>query len=300
MKPVFVAFIVLASGAQALAGGTTASFLRLGSGARLAGLGDAGAALSENADAISYNPAGLAAGRGATLGLTRAELVDGVSYSFLGYSRPLEAGALGIGVGYLEQSSMEGRGPDRAPTGSFGASDAVVNLAYGRAISRGSGLGLNFKYISSRIADESAAGWAVDAGWRCASRISGLSFGFAVQNIGPGMKFMEEADPLPLTARAGMGFRVMDNVLLAFDVDRRVHEKSTVLSLGSEFAAFKSLFLRAGYMRDASGGENRLDGGDGFKTGFGLKARGFSLDYAVTPFGDIGRSHRVTLGVAFK
>ena len=169
-------------------------------------------------------------------------------------------------------------------------------MAYGRAISRRSGLGLNFKYITSRIADESAAGWAVDAGWRCATRVNGLSLGFAVQNLGPKLKYIDEGDALPLTARAGFGLRLMDNVLLAFDVDRRVHEGRTVVSLGSEFAAFNSLSLRAGYMR----GGNGLDGANVFKTGFGLKARGFNLDYAVVPFGDIGKSHRVTLGMAFR
>jgi len=300
MKPVLVISIILGCGAQAFAGGTTAAFLRLGSGARLSGLGDAGAALAENADAVSYNPAGLALARGAAMGLTRAELVDGVSYSFLGYSRPLKAGALGLGVGYLGQASMEGRGPNREVTGSFGASDAVVNLAYGRAVGPRAGLGLNFKYITSHIADERAAGWAVDAGWRCATRVNGLSLGLAVQNLGPKLKYIDEADALPLTARAGVGLRLMDNVLLALDVDRRVNEKRTVVSLGSEFAAFNSLYLRAGYMRDASSGVGRADGGYGFKTGFGLKARGFNLDYAVTPFGDIGKSHRVTLGMAFK
>lgn len=296
MKQACFVFVFLTFGAQAFAGGTTAAFLRLGSGARLSGLGDAGVALAENTDAVSYNPAGLALARGAALGLTRAELVDGVSYSFLGYSRPLKAGALGLGVGYLGQTSMEGRGPNREVTGGFGASDVVVNLAYGRAVGPRAGLGLNFKYITSRIADERAAGWAVDAGWRFATRINGLSLGLAVQNLGPKLKYIDEAGSLPLTARAGVGLRLMENVLLALDVDRRVNEKRTVVSLGSEFAALNSLYLRAGYMR----GESSLDGTSIFKTGFGLKARGFNLDYAVTPFGDIGKSHRVTLGVAFR
>ncbi len=120
MKALSLILVLTAFAVQAEAGGTAASFLRLGSGARLAGLGDAGAALAENADAIAYNPAGLAFARNSSAGLTRAELVDGVNYSFLGYSRQLKRGALGLGVGYLGQTSIEGRGANRELTGRFG------------------------------------------------------------------------------------------------------------------------------------------------------------------------------------
>ncbi len=283
----------------AFAGGTTAAFLKLGSGARAIGLGGAYTAVSGDINAISYNPAGLAALRRSEAGFTRAELVEGISYNFLGYSRPAAKGNIGLGVNYLGQSSIEGRGANREATGSFQASDTAVNLAYARPLTGRAALGLNFKYITSRIAGETANGWAVDAGWQYEMPVKGLGLGFAVQNLGPKLKFLDEGSALPLTASAGAGYMLLDNVLLSLDVSRQVSEKSAVFSLGSEYAVFNSVFMRAGYLTSAASGGSGLADTGAFKAGFGLKLKGFNLDYAVTPFGDIGKAHRISLGAGF-
>lgn len=296
----FIAVILLLSSVPAVfAGGTTVSFLKLGSGARATGLGGAFTAVSDDINALSYNPAGLANLKRSEMGFTRAELVEGVSYNFLGYSRPVAKGNMGFGVNYLSQSSIEGRGANREVTGKFGASDTAINLAYGRTLTARTGLGVNLKFITSRIAGESANGWAVDAGWRYKAPVKGLGLGFAVQNIGPEMKFMDEGSALPLTVRAGMGYTVLDNVLLSFDVNRQINEKKTVFSFGSEYTVFNSFSMRAGYLKSAVSGGNNLSDSDGFKAGFGFKLRSFNLDYAVTPFGDIGKAHRISLGAGF-
>lgn len=290
--------LLLTSSPAVFAGGTTASFLKLGSGARATGLGGAFTAVSGDINAISYNPAGLANIKRSEAGFTRAELVEGVSYNFLGYSRPAAKGVMGLGVNYLSQSSIEGRGANREATGEFRASDTAINLAYARPLTARAGLGLNFKYITSHIAGESASGWAVDAGWQYKMPVKGLSLGFAAQNLGPKMKFLDEGSALPLTARAGAGYVLLDNVLISFDVSRQINEKVNVFSIGSEYAVFNSLFMRAGYLGNAVPGGNLADAG-GFKAGFGLKLKGFNLDYAVTPFGDIGKAHRISLGAGF-
>jgi long-subunit fatty acid transport protein len=123
------AAVFFLTSAAVSAGGTTAAFLKLGSGARATGLGGAFTAVSGDINAISYNPAGLAGLKRSEAGFTRAELVEGVSYNFLGYSRPVAGGGMGLGVNYLGQSSIEGRGANREVTGSFQASDTAVNLA---------------------------------------------------------------------------------------------------------------------------------------------------------------------------
>ncbi|HCC47152.1 MAG TPA: hypothetical protein DEQ38_03415 [Elusimicrobia bacterium] len=298
-KRLLAAVVLLIAPAVVFAGGTTASFLKLGSGARAAGLGGAFTAVAGDINAISYNPAGLANLKRSAAGFTRAELVEGVSYNFLGYSRPAAKGNIGLGVNYLGQSSIEGRGANREATGSFQASDTAINLAYARPVTSRSGLGLNFKYITSRIAGESANGWAVDAGWQYKTPVKGLGLGFAVQNLGPKMQFLDEGSALPLTARAGAGYMLLDNVLLSVDVSRQVNEKKTVFSFGSEYAVFDTLFMRAGYLAGAAAGVSGVADAGGFKAGFGFKLRGMALDYAVTPFGDIGKTHRLSLGAAF-
>lgn len=298
-KRLLAAVVLLVTPAVVFAGGTTASFLKLGSGARATGLGGAYTAVSGDINAISYNPAGLANLKRSEAGFTRAELVEGVSYNFLGYSRPAAKGNIGLGVNYLGQTAIEGRGANREATGSFQASDTAINLAYARPVTSRSGVGLNFKYITSRIAGETANGWAVDAGWQYRTPVKGLGLGFAVQNLGPKMKFLDEGSALPLTASAGAGYMLLDNVLLSLDLSRQVNEKRTVFSVGSEYAVFNSLFMRAGYLASAATSVTGIADAGGFKAGFGLKLNGFNLDYAVTPFGDIGKAHRLSLGAGF-
>jgi len=296
----FTAIIVLLSSTPAVfAAGTTASFLKLGAGARATGLGGAFTAVSDDINALSYNPAGLANLERSEMGFTRAELVEGVSYNFLGYSRPVAKGNIGLGVNYLSQSSMEGRGVNREVTGKFGASDTAINLAYGRPLTARTGLGVNFKYITSHIAGESANGWAVDAGCQYKAPVKGLSLGVAMQNLGPKMKFMDEGSSLPLAAKAGIGYAVLGNILLSFDVNRQINEKKTVFSFGSEYIVFNSFSMRAGYLKSAVSSGNGLVDAGGFKAGFGFRFRSFNLDYAVTPFGDIGKAHRISLGAGF-
>ena len=268
-KRLLAAVVLLIAPAVVFAGGTTASFLKLGSGARAAGLGGAFTAVAGDINAISYNPAGLANLKRSAAGFTRAELVEGVSYNFLGYSRPAAKGNIGLGVNYLGQSSIEGRGANREATGSFQASDTAINLAYARPVTSRSGLGLNFKYITSRIAGESANGWAVDAGWQYKTPVKGLGLGFAVQNLGPKMQFLDEGSALPLTARAGAGYMLLDNVLLSVDVSRQVNEKKTVFSFGSEYAVFDTLFMRAGYLAGAAAGVSGVADAGGHRLSLG-------------------------------
>ena len=297
---IFAAAILLSAPVPAaFAGGSTAAFLKLGSGARATGLGGAYTAVAGDINSISYNPAGLAGLKRSEAGFTRAELVESVSYNSLGYSRPAAGGNIALAVNYLGQSSIEGRGANREVTGSFQASDTAVNLAYARPLTARAGLGLNFKYITSRIADESAAGWAVDAGWQYRTPVKGLGLGLAVQNLGPEMKFLDEGSSLPLTARAGAGYALPGNILLSLDVSREVNERKTIVSFGSEYAAFGSLFMRAGYLASAVSGGNSLADAGGFKAGFGFKLGNFNLDYAVTPFGDIGKAQRISFGAGF-
>ena len=134
--PIIAVALLLSSSPAVFAGGTTASFLKLGSGARAMGLGGAFTAVSDDINALSYNPAGLANLGRSEMGFTRAELVEGVSYNFLGYSRPVAGGNIGLGINYLGQSVIEGRGASREVTAKFDASDIAVNLAYGRTPDR--------------------------------------------------------------------------------------------------------------------------------------------------------------------
>ncbi len=136
----------LAAALLLAAGPAGAAFEDLGAGARAPGMGGAFTALADDIYAIYYNPAGLALlGRpelaaSHTQHLTGLSDGSGISTSFLGFARPLEAGGT-IG-GALQNFSVDG---------SFYGERALY-LSYGRASPESLGLdglywGLNLKNL---------------------------------------------------------------------------------------------------------------------------------------------------------
>ena len=110
-------------------------------------------------------------------------------------------------------------------------------------------------------------------------------------NIGP--------DPLPLRFKGGVAYKMLDEkLLLAADLDWRAQDKLLYEDLGVEGWVNKALALRAGY---EIGHANTHLGSAlvGFSFGLGLRVDNFRFDYAFLPFGNLGDTHRVTLGYMF-
>lgn len=288
----------------------TAAFLKIGVGARAVSLGGAYTAVADDANAISWNPAGLSLVRKKELGATHADLALDTRYDFLGYAQPTRLGTFAAGAGYLSQGAIPGRDASGQPTGSFTAADSVLNLGYATRPCD-LRLGGNVKIIQSRIANVSAAGFAVDVGLqKDLFDIAGPGvpvLGLAVQNLGPGMRYLDQAAPLPLTVAVGAGYRLRSGLTLAVDFKNRPNEHSSELSVGTEYALFTSFALRAGY---STLGETGLRPGQagggaapsaltGLGGGFGIRFRGYALDYSMTPFGELGNVQRFSFGARF-
>lgn len=296
-KSLFTMTIFLLSfGSFVFAGsGTTASFLKLGTDGRASGIGGAFTAVSGNINALSYNPAGF---KNSEIGFTYIKLVEGINYNFFGFSRPLNKGTLGFAVNYLSQSNIEGRGANRERTQNFGASDTAINMAYSRFFEQ-IDLGINLKYITSRISDETGKAWAIDIGWQYQVHITGLGVGLSVQNVGPAMKFIDKDSKLPLTVRMGLGYKMKEHMLFVFDVKRHIYDKKTIFCGGVEYSIFNNLFMRAGYLKNNISNLANIEDFEGLRAGFGLKLKRFNLDYAVAPFSDIGKEQTLSLIVGF-
>jgi long-subunit fatty acid transport protein len=286
----------------------TASFLKIGLGARAVGMGGAFTALADDVNALGWNPAGLSALSKRELGAMHAELASETRYDFVGYAHPLKQGTLAIGGVYLGHGSIEGRSATGAPTGSYNASDQAVSLGFGSRLDSGLGWGANVKYVRSAIETASAQSFAVDLGGRYAfssARGPGVPLlGLAVQNLGPGLKFQDQTSQLPLTVAAGVGYRLPVGLTLAMDFKHRPHGKESEFSVGTEYALLANFALRAGYgtVRTYHGTDNSAGGFSalsGFATGLGFKLRGYSLDYSFTPAGELGNVQRFSLAARF-
>ena len=93
-------------------------------------------------------------------------------------------------------------------------------------------------------------------------------------NLGPGMKFADERNPLPATVAVGAGYRLPLG-LTALDVKHRPNAHVSEVSVGTEYAILSSFVLRGGYASgEATSGAvaGRLSG---MAAGFGLKMHGY-------------------------
>ncbi|MFH1618503.1 MAG: PorV/PorQ family protein, partial [bacterium] len=280
-------------------GTTGAAFLKVGVGARPLAMGNAFVALPDDANAINWNPGALGELKDKSATASYSSLFMDQNQGFIAYAAPLKEnmGTLGFGVNYMLISDIEKRAGDTETADStFNNTNMAVSVSYARSgLYEGLSLGANLKYINEKLDTFSESATAIDLGALYNTKIENLTAGFMVQNIGTKIG----PDPLPLTVKGGLAYRLLEKKLvLAMDGDWLAIDKRAYLDLGAEYWMNKNLAVRAGYQ--VGRGQDKLGSslvGAGF--GMGIKLDKFNMDYAFVPFGDLGNTHRITLGMRF-
>ncbi|MBI4655557.1 MAG: PorV/PorQ family protein [Elusimicrobia bacterium] len=274
---------------------TGAQFLKIGTDARLSGMGSAGVASAFGINALNYNPAGLSAITSPEATFSHSKWLMDANHDFIGFGVPVKNMALGIGVTRLSNGSIDGRREDRSTNGGYSAYDQAVSLGLGFKC-----VGGVVKYIQSEIAGIKAEAFAVDLGAKRKLNRIPVTLGFGVQNMGGGIKYLSQRDNLPLSVNAGFVLIAMSGVALAFDVKRLVYDGQTVFSTGIEYTMQMGnklgFALRGGYCLT---GITQSSDKSGLSVGAGLMALGAQLDYAVSPETGLGTIRRITLKKKF-
>lgn len=299
----FLASLAAPSAQGAGVGTTAANFLSIGLGARPAAMGFAFAAVSDDLNAIQYNPAGLGLMKGHNVAFTYLSYIQDVNYGWMAYSLPLELaspGTLGISFGYLTLGGIEKRGltDTETPSTTFGASDLLAAVTYSTGDMDGLALGATVKLVSESIDTVRATGFALDLGAFLTLKDidPALTASVALQNLGTGLKFVNITDPFPTNLKAGLAYKLLDRtLLLAGDADYNVNDQNLSFRVGMEYWLQGMIAPRIGY------GLAPADAGSlgGLGAGLGLRISDLELDYAYLPQGDLGNTHRVTLGYKF-
>ncbi|MEK6544204.1 MAG: PorV/PorQ family protein [Elusimicrobiota bacterium] len=300
-------FALTASMAVASGAGTSGGqFLRVGVGARAAGMAGALSPIVDDPTAIYWNPAGLAMLEKREVSLSyNAYFVD-TAQQFLGYGHPSKYGTFGVGITMLSVGSIEKRSAasgdaDVPDGGEFNTQDMAGALAWANKFDLNAfamHYGAALKFVSSDLDAASASTFAADLGVIAAHKASNLSFSLAVLNLGGELKFVDEGDPLPLNIKPGVGYRrdlgKMGKLNLALDADILVNDGLTYVQPGVEWWFHKNFAFRTGWQlgRDS-------DAGVGFAAGLGMRKDAIGLDYAFVPFGGLGDTHRVSLAYRF-
>jgi hypothetical protein len=335
---VTIAPIAHSATAQSRTGTTAATFLTIGTGAKGQSLGNAYTAHVRGADAMFWNPAGLARPYAdAHLGgafFTHHEWLADINYNSAAVGIPLlGTTVIGMSIASVDYGRMDVR-TVQLPEGTgetFGASDLSLGFTVARPLTQSFYFGGSIKYIRQNIRDNSASTVAFDVGFVLETEyLNGLQLAASIQNFGGKMQMsglngqvFVDIDPsnsgnnnsiparlemdswdLPLSFRFGVALPVvrMNNVeLVAFGDANQTNDND----LNSDFGGLLkfgtktfNLEMRVGY-RDAF-----IDNVDSHLTyGAGLDVRvssvRFGFDFAYIPYELLGSTRLVDFRIYF-
>lgn len=257
---------VLSLSSRAFAQGETAvPFLLISPDAGAGGMGEAATGLADNANAVFWNPGGLAFLRGSQISLTHApwlpEFGSDLSYDFLTFTHYLDSwdGNVGASITYFNLGTFtrtNSGGP--TPIGTWHAYEFAITVGYGTQISQGLGLGANFRYIRSELApfgaeQEVGSGIASDVSFDLGLLYrpqhfvlplvgdlgNRLGLGLDLSNLGPNLYYIDQAqaDPLPTNLRAGIALHLLksqfNNLYVTLDLSRIMVHVQTDSTIGA-------------------------------------------------------------------
>ena len=279
------------------AGSDAAAFLKIDAGARAAAMSGAFVAVGDDASSVFYNPAGPALARNQELMLAHSEWLEGLRNEHAAYVHPVSPKlTIFTGLTALIIPSMDKLDVGGYKTGSFSAMDGAAGAGFSWAFDDDLFGGLFIKTVYQQADTRKAFAYAGDFGL-IKTYGNTVRLGLAAQNLGTPMKLYTESFDLPFTCRAGAAYRVRDMAWLIAELVK-AGESDTAFAAGAEgeysFAPRETIFARLGYKTGRS-----KNAGSGISAGVGLQSNDLRLDYAFSPFGDLGDTHRISLTLKF-
>lgn len=228
---------------------TAVPFLTITPDARAAGMGDAGVAVSTDANATYWNPAKLAfleKTMGASLCFSPwlQKLVNDMSVAYLsGYYKISKQEAVAVSLRYFNLGSIQFTNANGQPLQDFNPREIAIAGTYSRKLSNAFSMAMTARYIHSNLAGNiSNAGTNVNAqpgntvgvdiaAYYEKKRIIGtvpttIAFGATITNIGGKMTYNNPAtaDFIPTTLRIGTGITAeideYNKLVFALDVSK--------------------------------------------------------------------------------
>lgn len=283
------------------------TFMKIGVGARPVGMGGAYTAVADDANALFWNPAGLALDPAYGGSVTVMKLLQSVSYASAGLVAPIGRRlAVGCAGGFLSASDIR-RDELGQELGTFGLSDLAVGPGVAWQPLTGLGFGLGARYVYSRIDSFRASTFSVDGG-AIYEPVKYITVGASLLHLGPPRRFISEWEYPPVNLRAGVAGKIPlagNRLILSSDLSL-YPDYGPVLSAGAELsvpltgsAAGQTLFARGGHQSGS-----HLGTWSGFSLGLGYEYRltqdiFLDLDVVYLSYGMLGDSERASLGLRY-
>ncbi len=338
LRPAFVMLLLLCTmpplaPAQKV-GSTSMQFLKVMPCARATAMGDAYSVLASGAEAMFWNPSGLALVQGQEFSSTYVWWIMDTRQGALSYGASLGGfGSVGLQVQYvdfgiMEETSLErpyiNKFPDPGMTGNtFHPFSYLVGLSYARSLTDRFSVGLSAKYaheslyngetVTAMVSDgvyENVKTWAngllFDLGMRYDTGFRTVRLGASVQNFGADVTYAKESSPVPLLFRFGIAADLTGRDALLMDAETsrltvavdlfQPNDYAQQEHVGVEYEYDGVFALRGGYKfnYDSEG----LTLGGGVRTT--LSNIRLALDYSYGSVGQyLGNVQRISLGVGF-
>lgn len=283
-------------------------FLKIGVGARAAGMGGAFVGVSDDATSLYWNAAGIARvdADKSQVTLNYANWPADLQFSYVGYVFHLKKipGAFGVSARALTMNPMvetTAYQPDpNVGTGrTFDAGMMTAGLTYARSFTDKFSAGVTGNFIHEGLAEFSQQTFAFDVGTLYDVGTMGMRIGMGISNIGGQIQFIDRQARIPTMFRVGVSASLLqraDQKLIGSFEFSHPPDNSERLNMGVEYALKKYLFLRGGYNMNYD--TDGIAGGVGFR--FPVSAVGMAiLDYAFTDMKDLGGAHRFSLRFDF-
>jgi hypothetical protein len=277
-------------------------FLKISSGARGAGMGDAYITLEGDASVVFWNPAGLSSLTSNSVFVGYTMWIADIKHQAFSAAMDLgEYGVVGLNAVNVDYGNIQGTSISNSllgydDTGNLDVTEMAIGLSYAKRFSDKFGVGITVKYCTQDLIAKKSSIVAFDIGTNYNTGWNDLKVAVSIQNFSTEIKYLDENFVLPLTYRVGfsvdaLGLASIDSekhkLILAIegvnprDYSERVH-------IGSEYV-FDNLFaIRAGYKFNYDS--------ESISFGAGIKINGAQLDYAFSSFGSIlGNVNRISI-----
>ncbi len=278
-------------------------FLKIGIGARAAGMGSAFASVADDASAVYWNPAGVARITSNVIAIDHCDWAADISFSHAAYvfDPGYVPGMVAIHARslYMPEQLVRTVYKPEGDGRKFDNGDVAVGMTYARSLTDKFSAGLTFNYVHSSLADYSSTAYAFDFGTLYDTGFQSLRIGMAIQNIGTNLEYIEDTVKLPIVFRVGMSMNVYQDanysVLSSAEFSHPPDNRERA-NVGTEVGYKDFLHLRGGYGFgfDAEG----LSLGLGFKVPTSLNAEA-TVDYAYSDADYLGAIHRISADFRF-
>ena len=217
-----------------------------------------------------------------------------INQEYAGFVTPMDYGVLGLSAQLFDSGNIDGRDEFKENTGVYGITNAALTINYAFLPRDWIAVGIKYKRIFQKISEDTANGYAVDAGITVKTPLEGYDVAITARNYGSMSKLRNEKTKLPSSVSLGVsktGTTTMmpqPYTLVADVIVPRFGD--TGIRLGAEISPVNHFILRTGYRNDSDFEEMIF--------GVGFAWEKVSADIAYSPLNGISDdAFRFTLSI---